>query len=347
MSICRFHPKRAFWFGVGTFLLTAPLSPFGSSFARATVPCTGTLSGSGQATYYDYTPGTGNCSFIGDDSDSMVAAMNIVDYDNSAMCGRYVRITGGSGSIDIRIVDSCPSCAQGDIDLNRAAFAQLADLSEGVIPISWTTIPDPTTGNVQYYITSGSNPYYVQVQPRHTRYGVASLEYLSPTGYVSAPRASYNVFIIDGTLGVPLPLENPFTVRISYVNGQVLTQSQIPLIPGNVFDGDSQFELCGTTTAVPAISSRSAVLYPPHPNPFNPATTLSFDLSRDGMVELKIFDQSGRLVRILLDQSMTAGHHELQWKGRDDEGKSVASGVYFLQLQTGQQTETQRLVMGK
>lgn len=328
-----------------SFLLMATLILLASSTARATVPCSGALSGSGQATYYYYTPGNGNCSFVGDDSDAMVAAINTVDYDNSAMCGRYLRVTGPNGSVDVRIVDSCPTCAQGDLDLNEPAFSQIADLSQGIVPISWTTIPDPTTGNVQYYITTGSNPYYMQLQPRHTRYGITTLEYLSPSGYVSAPRTSYNDFIIDSTLGVPVPLENPFTVRITDVHGQVLVQSGIPLSPGSTFDGDSQFPLCGTSTSSPPAPSRIVTLDPPYPNPFNPSTTLSFHLVRGGQVKLKILDAHGRTVKTLADESMIPGRHELQWQGRDEKGRPVVSGVYFAHVRIGDQAETQRLVL--
>ena len=330
---------------IPSFLLTASMLILAPAHTHAAVPCSGTLSGSGQATYYSYTPGNGNCSFIGDDSDAMVAAINIVDYDNSAMCGRYLRITGPNGSVDVRIVDSCPSCSQGDVDLNEPAFSQIADLSAGVVAISWTTIPDPTTGKVQYYISSGSNPYYMQLQPRHTRYGISSLEYLSPSGYVTAPRTSYNDFIIDSNLGVPVPLENPFTVRITDVHGQVLVQSGIPFSPGNTFDGDSQFPLCGTSTSSPPASAKLVTLDPPHPNPFNPSTTLSFHLARAGQVKLQIFDADGRTVTTLVDEFMDSGRHELRWAGRDQNGRPVVSGVYFAQLRMADRSQTQRLVL--
>src|SRR5262245_39260780 len=80
-------------------------------------------SGSGFATFYSYVPGSGACSFAGDDFGSLVAAANPVDYANSKLCGSYVHVTGPLGSVDVRIVDLCPSCAAGDLDLNAAAFA--------------------------------------------------------------------------------------------------------------------------------------------------------------------------------------------------------------------------------
>jgi len=68
------------------------------------------------------------------------------------------------------------------------------------------------------------------------------------------------------------------------------------------------------------------------PNPFNPATDLKFSLPRDAAVSLKLYDVSGRLVRSLLNENLPAGHHEVRWNGRDDSGRSVASGTYFVRM---------------
>ncbi len=68
------------------------------------------------------------------------------------------------------------------------------------------------------------------------------------------------------------------------------------------------------------------------PNPFNPATDIKFSLPRDAGVQLNLYDVSGRLVRTLLNESLNAGSHEARWNGKDDSGRSVASGTYFARL---------------
>jgi hypothetical protein len=70
-----------------------------------------------------------------------------------------------------------------------------------------------------------------------------------------------------------------------------------------------------------------------YPNPFNPATTIRFTLDRDAETSLKVYDVHGRLVRTLLDSYVAAGEREVAWNGKDDAGKGVASGVYFLRLE--------------
>jgi PKD repeat protein len=67
-----------------------------------------------------------------------------------------------------------------------------------------------------------------------------------------------------------------------------------------------------------------------NPNPFNPQTTISFDLPEQGAVILRVFDVSGRMVRVLVGGEMhDQGRHDVVWNGRDDTGRRVASGTYF------------------
>nr|MEE4266526.1 FlgD immunoglobulin-like domain containing protein [Candidatus Krumholzibacteria bacterium] len=70
------------------------------------------------------------------------------------------------------------------------------------------------------------------------------------------------------------------------------------------------------------------------PNPFNPATTVSFDLPRSGQVQLAVYNLAGRRVRLLADGSYPSGRHEVRWDGRDGRGLSVGSGVYLFRLET-------------
>jgi len=83
------------------------------------------------------------------------------------------------------------------------------------------------------------------------------------------------------------------------------------------------------------------------PNPFNPVTTISFDLARAGRVELEVFDASGRRVKSLVDGTRSSGHHEVQWNGTDDGGRVVASGVYHYRLRTDGVEQSRPMVLLK
>ena len=69
------------------------------------------------------------------------------------------------------------------------------------------------------------------------------------------------------------------------------------------------------------------------PNPFNPRTTIAFDMPEPGSVRLRVFDVSGREVAVLVDEPRPAGRHSVLWDGRDSRGTDASSGVYFYVLE--------------
>ena len=83
------------------------------------------------------------------------------------------------------------------------------------------------------------------------------------------------------------------------------------------------------------------------PNPFNPRTTIRFDVPRAGRVEVRIYDMRGRSVRTLADADLAAGRHEAVWDGRDEDGGAAAAGVYLLRVATGGEQRSAKLVLAK
>jgi hypothetical protein len=83
------------------------------------------------------------------------------------------------------------------------------------------------------------------------------------------------------------------------------------------------------------------------PNPFNPTTSIRFELARDEQVRLEVLDVRGRLVRRLVNDSVRAGRHEAMWDGRNERGRPVASGVYCYRITTPSFTDTRRMVLVK
>lgn len=84
-------------------------------------------------------------------------------------------------------------------------------------------------------------------------------------------------------------------------------------------------------------------LYPNQPNPFNPMTTLRFDLPVGGKVRLEVYDVAGRLIRTLLDADLPAGGHQAVWDGTDSGGRGMPSGSYFARLSAFGKVETVRM----
>jgi len=90
------------------------------------------------------------------------------------------------------------------------------------------------------------------------------------------------------------------------------------------------------------------VLHPNYPNPFNPRTTIKFDLPADMVAGVKIYDLCGRLVKTLVGrQAMSAGEKQAYWNGRDDSGRVVAAGVYLYRLEAGAFSVAQRMTLVK
>jgi len=103
---------------------------------------------------------------------------------------------------------------------------------------------------------------------------------------------------------------------------------------------------CDQSTGAPGPDGARvrASLHPAVPNPFNPQTRLVFDLTAAGPVRLAVHDLRGRLVRVLVNERLPAGHHEVVWDGRTTAGRVAASGTYVVRLVTGDGTADHRRV---
>ena len=82
------------------------------------------------------------------------------------------------------------------------------------------------------------------------------------------------------------------------------------------------------------------------PNPFNPTTTIHYDVpAGGGVVAIRVFDVSGRLVRTLVDANQTPGVKSVIWNGADDRGRGVASGLYFYKMSAPGFTSTRKMLL--
>ncbi len=97
-------------------------------------------------------------------------------------------------------------------------------------------------------------------------------------------------------------------------------------------------------TEAVTVPPRVLALMQNHPNPFNPSTTIEYSLPESGYVSLTVFDVSGRRVARLVDGKQEQGPHTVQWTGRDQNGRAVASGIYFYKLEFGKESLTRKMV---
>jgi hypothetical protein len=92
------------------------------------------------------------------------------------------------------------------------------------------------------------------------------------------------------------------------------------------------YDLSLLTTPVDGILPAATALAGIQPNPFNPSTLLRFTSDREQRLSLEVLDATGRHLRTLADEHFGAGEHQRRWDGRDDAGRSLPSGVYFVRL---------------
>jgi len=86
-----------------------------------------------------------------------------------------------------------------------------------------------------------------------------------------------------------------------------------------------------------------------YPNPFNPSTTISYNLAEDSNVELTIYNLKGQRVKQLVSSNqLSAGQHSVEWHGTDDAGENVSSGIYLYKLKAGDKyTSTKKMILLK
>ncbi|WP_410789615.1 expansin EXLX1 family cellulose-binding protein [Kribbella sp. C-35] len=180
----------------------------------------------GVATAYEAGDGNGACLY-GPSGDLMIAAMNHTDYESAKACGAYVLVRAANGaSITVRIVNECPlPCAPGQLDLSQQAFARLANLSVGRLPITWTLLSPAVSGPLSIRYKSGSSPYWCGIQVIGHRNPVAALEVRTAKGWRKLHRTDYNYFLATDGDGCGR------AIRVTDIYGERLTIDGIALKP--------------------------------------------------------------------------------------------------------------------
>ena len=97
------------------------------------------------------------------------------------------------------------------------------------------------------------------------------------------------------------------------------------------------------TPDVPSVFS----LYQNYPNPFNPTTQIKYDLPSDGLVNVSIYDITGRYIKSLINNNQSAGYHSVRWDATNNIGEAVSAGMYIYTIQAGEYRATKKMVLLK
>lgn len=166
----------------------------------------------GEGTYYEGIAGSssGNCSLPVAQDDYFHCAMNTIDYNNSEACGACINVTGPNGSVILKVVDRCPECKSGDIDMTEEAFSQIANVIDGRVAISWqyVTCTAEENNQIQLVFKEGSSEFWTGIQLRNTTHAVESLHYqLNDGSWKNISRELYNYFIAPEGITSPMNLK--------------------------------------------------------------------------------------------------------------------------------------------
>lgn len=273
----------------------------------------------GEGTHYDFEAagGFGNCSF--DDtqiSPFLIGAMNNVDYGTADYCGACIHIDGPNGSVKVQIIDRCPECKSGDVDLSPEAFIQLAPLIDGRIPISWYVVPCQLTGNITFHYKEGSNQWWTAIQVRNTVNHVSKLEWFTGGQYVELTREIYNYFIFENAGYV----NQKFRITDIYGN-QV--EEEIPFtanLIGKEVQGINQFPSCVLADIDPKQEEPLVTIFENNITFSQALTGEYFVISAEGTIVLQ-----GEIVNELTVSSLSSGLYFLKVVG--DKGELLTEKI--------------------
>jgi expansin (peptidoglycan-binding protein) len=205
--------------------------PSGPAYAAVLSAAESVGSASGIATHYVLQSGGGNCSYPGPPANHLYVALSTPEYDSAAPCGSYLQVKGPHGSVRVEVIDQCPDCKRGHIDLSERAFAKLAPLSAGIIRVSYRTIANPPLpGPVAFLVKNGSSRFWLALVVMNTGNAIASVQLeTAPGRWLKLTHVNWNAWIAQHGAG-----PGPFTIRVTDTLRHRVTIHNVALRPNAV-----------------------------------------------------------------------------------------------------------------
>ncbi|POM71753.1 Carbohydrate-binding protein [Phytophthora palmivora] len=187
------------------------------------------------------------------DAVTKYAALNAEQWEETMNCGRCAEVTctdsscAGQSSEIVYIMDQCPGCEYGDLDLSPDVFESITGQSYTKLSIEWKFVDCPISNNVQYCLKTGSSEFWVAVQPANFVSGVQSL---SINGQETSVINSAYYFLIDGS-GESVADLSSISISLTGVNGEVIEET-MSLTADECTEGSKQFSSSAPITEAPA-----------------------------------------------------------------------------------------------
>ncbi|RLN98654.1 hypothetical protein BBJ28_00018293 [Nothophytophthora sp. Chile5] len=218
---------------------------------------------------------SGNCNFMSAISiaSTNYAAINNDQWDDLANCGRCAEVsciddscTDQTTTAIVQILDRCPECSSGDLDLSPTVFKNITGSDPSRLSIRWQFVDCPSPGNIEVCLKTGSNGYYVAVQPTNTLVGVASV---TINGEATTMVDSAYYYLIESTSDVDL---TSVAVSITSVDGDVV-DGTYSLTAGECTDTNQQFGSSSSQTTTSGSTTSTTTTAPTSTTATPEATT--------------------------------------------------------------------------
>jgi expansin (peptidoglycan-binding protein) len=193
----------------------------------------------GQASYYE--AGRNGMCNLGTPPDGAYAAVGRAEYAGGKGCGTYLDVTGPNGTTRVQVVDLCPGCPAGKVDLGKGAFSKIGALSAGIIPVTYATVRDPQVGPLQVKLKGGTAYSALTAIVNNHGNPLSTVELQTPAGYAAMRRGEDNTWTAPSG-AVPAPV----TLRIAdayghqaEVTGLALGRNDFQATPTLLYGGPS------------------------------------------------------------------------------------------------------------
>ena len=159
--------------------------------------------------------------------------------------------------------------------------------------------------------------------------------------------------ILDGGHSSAIPHVEPVRKKVIswlnyYLNNDTTECSQLLEEPGNISQFLTNFECAeGQLGFEENFMPLDFALHQNYPNPFNPTTNLSYELLADSYVTITVYDLLGNMLRNLVSEYQSSGLKSVQWDATNEQGQSVAAGVYLYRIESGSFTNTKKMILLK
>ncbi len=222
--------------------------------------------------------------------------------------------------LNVKNMGVIPVAILGTADFDVSEVDPSTVMLEGVAPLRWSMedVATPVSDGEECECTTlGADGFMDLVFHFDAQSVIAAL------GPVT--NFTFEVLTLTGNLSNDTPFEGQDCVRIQ--------------IPGSNQNSSNRQD----PTSTPTKFSLNAN----YPNPFNANTTISYALPKDAQTQLAVYNIRGQKVKTLVDQYQTAGVYSITWDGKDESGKTVASGIYFYRLRADKLVLTNRMTLLK